>query len=67
MYDKLNSIYNEYELWTDFEQALGNPNMEVLSQIDKLFGIENVIGETFAGRIKEELNSWIRSIDCNEL
>ena len=63
LYDKLNSIYDEYELWNDFEQALGNPNMEELSQIDKLFGTKNVIGEIFARCIKEELNSWIRSID----
>ena len=57
-----NEIYEEDELWTDFESALGHPSIAFVNKINNLFGFDNLID-----KIKEELGKWICSIAYDDV
>ena len=57
-----NEIYEEDELWTDLESALGHPSIAFVNKINNLFGFDNVIVKNLIDKIKEELGKWICSI-----
>lgn len=62
-----NEIYEEDELWTDFESALGHPSIAFVNKINNLFGFDNVIGKNLIDKIKEELGKWICSIAYDDV
>ncbi len=62
-----NEIYEEDELWTDFESALGHPSIAFVDRINNLFGLDNVIGKNLINSIKEELGKWICSIAYDDV
>lgn len=62
-----NEIYEEDELWTDLESALGHPSIAFVNKINNLFGFDNVIGKNLIDKIKEELGKWICSIAYDDV
>lgn len=57
--DSLESVYDQDELWSDFERALGNPNENFIKEVNALFGID-LFGSLFIGKLKQEFKSWIQ-------
>lgn len=57
MIDSLNDLFDENELWSDFENALGNPNKEFISKLKKLFDL-NIFDNNFAENLKKSYQEW---------
>ena len=66
LFEMLNQIYCKSDLWSNFEYALGYPNIKFLDKLDTLFGINNGIGEDFAADLKNMFGKWISSIDFSQ-
>lgn len=60
--NQLEEIYGKDILWNDFEKALGNPNLNHICEINKLFDI-NIFGETFVDKINNAFKSWVFKLD----
>lgn len=60
--EQLDDLYDQDELWSDFEKALGNPNLEIINKINSAWGL-NLFDESFFGQIKSAFESWIRHVD----
>lgn len=66
LYNKLNDIYPPSILWSDFEKGLGKADKSFLKKIDNLFGIEDILGESFADKISDTFGRWISKIDYSK-
>ena len=64
-FNYLNNIYNEDELWSNFEEALGKLNIEKVNYIENIIGIKDFNSLFLPKEIKEELCKWLNSIDYN--
>lgn len=60
--EELEGIYGKEELWSNFEYALGKPNVMTINQLEKLFNL-NIIDQSFAERIGNELYQWILNVN----
>lgn len=60
--EELDDLYDQKELWSDFEKALGNPNVEIIKKINSAFGL-NLFDERLFRQIKSAFESWIRHVD----
>lgn len=63
LFSCMEDIYDNGYLWSDFENALGKPNIQFLKRLDTLFSTDEIIDSSFVNKIKKIFNSWILSID----
>lgn len=64
-FEYLNMIYNEDELWSNFEEALGKLNIEKVNYIENNIVIKDFNSLFLPKEIKENLGKWLNSIDYN--
>lgn len=66
LFENLNELFNETELWRDFENELAKPNQDLLSKLSNFFGT-NVIGKCFKEQLQLAFDAWIRHINNFEI
>ena len=59
---RLEEIYSKEELWSDFEKALGNPNIDTINRINGLFDL-NLFGVNFVKNINQAFKEWVIKLD----
>lgn len=57
----LDDLYDDALLWSDFERALGGPNIKMLSTIKNIF--QKDISGNLVKSIKEAFRSWIGHLE----
>lgn len=58
----LEDIFSKEDLWSDFEKALGKPNINAIKYINRSFNL-NVFSTPFVNKINSALISWIININ----
>ncbi len=61
--DKLSDLYDEETLWSNFEEALGDPKYTTIEFLYKCF--ESDITDSFLQNLKLSLKKWVLSLKIN--